>query len=87
MAEKLKELMRDYQEGRISRRDFMRQAVIATGSLAAANSLIGGLLPRDAYAAQVANDRCSNSQRPYRRGKPGQCWLSSSPVKADNIQD
>jgi carboxymethylenebutenolidase len=32
----------------------MRQAVIMTGSLAAANSLIGGLLPTDSYAAQVA---------------------------------
>ena len=45
MAEKLKELLREYQEGKISRRDFMRQAVIITGSLAAANSLIGGLIP------------------------------------------
>lgn len=54
MAEKLKELIRDYQEGKISRRDFMRQAIIATGSLAAANSLIGGLLPTESHAAQVA---------------------------------
>jgi carboxymethylenebutenolidase len=54
MAEKLKELLREYQEGGISRREFMRQAVIITGSLAAANSLIGGLLPLDSYAAQVA---------------------------------
>jgi carboxymethylenebutenolidase len=54
MPEKLKELLREYEEGKISRRDFMRQAVIATGSLAAANSLIGGLLPADSDAAQVA---------------------------------
>jgi carboxymethylenebutenolidase len=54
MPKKLKELLREYEEGKISRRDFMRQAVITTGSLAAANSLIGGLLPRDSYAAQVA---------------------------------
>ena len=53
MPEKLKELLREYEEGKISRREFMRQAVIATGSLAAANSLIGGLLPPDSYAAQV----------------------------------
>jgi carboxymethylenebutenolidase len=56
MAEKLKELMRDYQEGRISRRDFMRQAVIATGSLAAVNSLLSGLMPTESHAAQVAPD-------------------------------
>ena len=54
MAEKLKELLREYQEGGISRREFMRQAVIVTGSLAAANSLIGGLMPPDSHAAQVA---------------------------------
>ena len=56
MAEKLKELLREYQEGKISRRDFMRQAVIITGSLAAANSLIGGLMSPDSHAAQVAVD-------------------------------
>jgi carboxymethylenebutenolidase len=54
MAEELKKLLRDYQEGGISRREFMRQAVIITGSLAAANSLIGGLMPPDSHAAQVA---------------------------------
>jgi carboxymethylenebutenolidase len=54
MAEKLKELLREYQEGGISRREFMRQAVIITGSLAAANSLIGGFMPSDSHAAQVA---------------------------------
>jgi carboxymethylenebutenolidase len=56
MAEKLKELLREYQEGKISRRDFMRQAVIITGSVAAANSLIGNLMSPDSHAAQVAVD-------------------------------
>jgi len=54
MAEELKELLREYQKGGISRREFMRQAVIITGSLAAANSLIGGFMPPDSHAAQVA---------------------------------
>jgi carboxymethylenebutenolidase len=54
MAEKIKELIRDYQEGKLSRREFMRQAIMVTGSLAAANSLIGSLLPSRALAAQVA---------------------------------
>lgn len=54
MAEKIKELIREYREGKISRREFMRQAIILTGSLAAADSLIGGLTPAaTAYAAQV----------------------------------
>jgi carboxymethylenebutenolidase len=58
MAEKPKEQVQEYQQGEISRRDFIRQAAITTGSLAAANSLIAGLLPLDSDAAQVApNDR------------------------------
>jgi carboxymethylenebutenolidase len=56
MAEKLKELIREYEEGKISRREFMRQAIIATGSLAAANTLLDNLMPSRAYAAQVAPD-------------------------------
>lgn len=54
MAEELKKLVREYEEGRVSRREFMRQAVIITGSLAAANGLIGGLLAPQSHAAQAA---------------------------------
>jgi carboxymethylenebutenolidase len=53
MAEKIKELIRDYQEGKISRREFMRQAVLATGSLAAASSMIDMLMPFMARADMV----------------------------------
>lgn len=53
MPEELKELIKEYEEGRISRRDFMRQAVIVTGSLAAATSLIDTLMPSGAKAAMV----------------------------------
>ncbi len=53
MAEQIKELIREYQEGKISRREFMRQAVMVTGSLAAANSLIGALMPSSSIAASV----------------------------------
>jgi carboxymethylenebutenolidase len=56
MAEKLKELIREYEEGRISRREFIRQAMIVTGSLAAANSLMSSLMPTESHAAQVAPD-------------------------------
>ena len=36
MAEELKKLVREYEEGRVSRREFMRRAVMMTGSIAAA---------------------------------------------------
>ena len=87
MPEKLKELLREYEEGKISRRDFMRQAVITTGSLAAANSLIGGLLSRDSYAAQVdPNDpRCSDSQCFIRRESRASGWLSGPPDESRAI--
>jgi carboxymethylenebutenolidase len=72
MAEELKELLREYQKGGISRREFMRQAVIATGSVAAANSLIGSLLPRDSYAAQVdPNDPAILTHNVTYEGKAG----------------
>jgi carboxymethylenebutenolidase len=72
MPENLKELLREYEEGKISRRDFMRQAVITTGSLAAANSLIGGLLPRDSYAAQIdPNDPAILTHNVTYEGKAG----------------
>jgi carboxymethylenebutenolidase len=56
MPEELKELIREYEQGKISRREFMRQAVILTGSLAAADSVISGLMPTRSYAAQVPED-------------------------------
>jgi carboxymethylenebutenolidase len=72
MAEELKKLIHEYETGGISRREFIRQAVIATGSLAAANSLIGGLLPPDSYAAQVApNDRDVLTHNVTYEGKAG----------------
>ena len=56
MAEKLKELIQEYEQGRISRREFMQQVILLTGSLAAANTLLSGLEMSNAYAAQVAPD-------------------------------
>ena len=52
MPEELKEVYRQYQDGKISRREFMQKAIIITGSLAAANSLVAGLAPAGAQAAQ-----------------------------------
>ncbi|MGE5220762.1 MAG: dienelactone hydrolase family protein [Chloroflexota bacterium] len=53
MAEKIKRLLHEFHEGKISRREFMRQAILMTGSLAAANGIIAALSPVDAEAAQV----------------------------------
>ncbi len=52
MAEKIKELIRDYRDGKVTRREFMRKAVAITGSLAAASTLINTLM-RSSSAAQV----------------------------------
>ena len=56
MPERLKELIQEYEERRVSRREFLRQAVLVTGSLAVANSLLGSLAPTNSHAAQVAPD-------------------------------
>ncbi len=45
--------MRDYQESKITRREFMRRAVALTGSMAAANTLIDTLIRSNSYAAEV----------------------------------
>src|SRR5262245_33007048 len=72
MAEELKTLIHKYETGGISRREFMRRAVITTGSVAAANSLIGSLLPRDTNAAQVdPNDPAILTHNVTYEGKAG----------------
>ena len=87
MAKELKKLINEYEEGRVSRREFMRQAVMITGSLAAANSLIGGLLYLGSDAAQVApNDPGRpDSQRHIRRKNWAGVWLSGSPDESRTI--
>lgn len=54
MAEEIKRLFQDFRSGKISRREFMRQAILVTGSLAAANSMISALAATEAAAAQVS---------------------------------
>ena len=84
MAEELKTLIHEYETGRISRREFMRQVVIVTGSLAAANSLIGGLLPADSDAAQAApEDPDILTHNVQYSSKAGPVWAYlARPVKA-----
>ncbi|HEY7557330.1 MAG TPA: dienelactone hydrolase family protein [Candidatus Binatia bacterium] len=84
MPEELREIYRDYQNGKISRRDFINKAVLVTGSLAAANSLISTLMPASSHAAQVPeNDPeilTHNIQYPGKAG-PVFAYLAR-PVKA-----
>jgi len=53
MLTNVEELIQKYRDGGISRREFIQRAVILTGSLAAAISLIDSPLFSSAYAAQV----------------------------------
>ena len=53
MAAEMKKLAEEYRDGKISRREFIQRAVVLTGSLAAATSLIDSLFSPVAYAAQV----------------------------------
>jgi len=53
MAETIEKLRQEYRDGIISRREFIQRAVVLTGSLAAATSLIDLLLSSPAPAAQV----------------------------------
>jgi carboxymethylenebutenolidase len=84
MPEELKELVQQYQEGRISRRDFMRQAVVVTGSLATATSLIDTLIPSSAKAAMVPEtDRDILTHNVEYQGKAGPVLAYlARPVKA-----
>jgi carboxymethylenebutenolidase len=84
MPEELKEAYRDYRDGRISRREFMQKAIIITGSLAAANSLVRGLVSGDANAAQSAPvDPEILTHNVEYQGKAGTVWAYlARPVKA-----
>ena len=83
MPEELREIYRDYQEGKISRRDFIGKAVLVTGSLAAAYSMLGGTAT-DADAAVVAsNDPDILTHNVEYQGKAGAvAAYLARPVKA-----
>jgi carboxymethylenebutenolidase len=84
MPEELKEAYREYQDGKISRREFIQKAIIVTGSLAAANSLVGGFAPADIQAAQSApNDPEILTHNVEYQGKAGTVWAYlARPIKA-----
>jgi carboxymethylenebutenolidase len=83
MPEELREIYRDYQDGKISRRDFISKAVLVTGSLAAANGMLGGAVP-DADANIVApNDPDILTHNVEYQGKAGPiAAYLARPVKA-----
>ena len=53
MAENIERLLEDYRDNRITRREFILKAVAITGSMAAANALLGPFLSSPLNAAQV----------------------------------
>lgn len=53
MPEEVRRLIQEYEEGKISRREFILKAVAITGSFAATNALIQSFIPSIGYAAQV----------------------------------
>ncbi|HEX9880396.1 MAG TPA: dienelactone hydrolase family protein [Candidatus Binatia bacterium] len=72
MAQDAKELVNEFREGRIDRREFMRRAVLLTGSLAAASGLIDSLLPSPARGAITEpNDPALLSEEIQYTGKAG----------------
>jgi carboxymethylenebutenolidase len=82
MPEELREIYRNYQDGKISRRDFISKAVLVTGSLAAANRIL--VAARDADAAMVAtNDPDILTHNIEYQGKAGAvAAYLARPVKA-----
>jgi len=53
MPEEVEELIQEYRDGRITRREFVQKAVLFMGSLAAVTSLLDSIGLQSAYAAQV----------------------------------
>lgn len=83
MAEEIKELLQEYQQGKITRRDFILKAVAITGSLAAANALLGPFFSSPLHAAQVdPDDPDLNSSDVQYAGKAGPVFAYLSRPKA-----
>jgi carboxymethylenebutenolidase len=84
MPEELKEVYREYREGKISRRDFINKAIVVTGSLASANTLLAGASASEAEAATVPqNDPDILTHNIEYKGKAGPVFgYLARPVKA-----
>lgn len=53
IAENVEKLIQEYRDSRITRREFIHRAIVLTGSLAAATTLVDALMPTTSNAAQV----------------------------------
>lgn len=84
MQEELKEIYREYQEGKISRRDFISKAMLVTGGLASANSMLASAATNEAAAAMVPpNDPNILTHNVEYKGKAGAVFgYLARPVKA-----
>jgi carboxymethylenebutenolidase len=71
MSEEIRELICDYRNGNMSRREFIGRAVALTGSLAAANALFSSLLQSDASAQVDSSDPAVRWQNIEYTGKAG----------------
>ncbi len=84
MAKEIKRLLQEYQEGKLSRREFILHTISLTGSLAAASSLLEGFMNREALAAMVAeSDSDILTHNVTYKGKAGNvAAYLARPVKA-----
>lgn len=83
MPEEVKELVKEYQEGKITRRQFLGRAVLLTGSLAVATNLVESLFPSNSDAAVVdPNDPGLVSRTVQYKGKAGNVSAYLSRPKA-----
>lgn len=72
MPEEVRKIVHDYEEGKITRRQFIRRIAVITGSIAAASHLLASLSLPGAYAAQVdPNDPSLDSGNIEYDGKAG----------------
>lgn len=72
MPEKFNTLLREYHDGKISRRDFMRRAATFTGGLALAESFLAQIVETDVYAGEVDENDPAISAKPVEYpGKAG----------------
>jgi carboxymethylenebutenolidase len=83
MPEELREIYRDFQEGKISRRDFISKAVLVTGSLAAVNGMLGGVVTEADANIVAPNDPDILTHNVEYQGKAGPiAAYLARPVKA-----
>ena len=71
MPEEVKELVRDYFSGKISRREFMGRAVLLTGTLAASDSILVNALAAPVPESISASETSVDAQNVEFNGNAG----------------